>query len=45
MSELASGKRLRWYKGEGMGGPVVQNPAVQAALNPIESYVRAVGSK
>ncbi len=28
-----------------MGGSVVQNPAVQAALNPIRFYVRAVGRK
>jgi hypothetical protein len=28
-----------------MGGSVVQNPAVQAALNPIKLYVRAVGRK
>jgi len=38
-------KRLPWYKGEGMVGPVVQNPDVQVVLNPIRLYARAVGRK
>jgi hypothetical protein len=38
-------KRLAWYKGDGTGGCVVQNPDVQVALNPIKLYARAVGRK
>jgi len=38
-------KRLPWYKGEGMVGPVVQNPGVQVILNSIRLYARAVGRK
>jgi hypothetical protein len=38
----AVGKRLKWYKGEDTGDPMVQNQAIQAALNPIKLSVRAV---
>jgi hypothetical protein len=36
-------KRLPWHKGKGRVGPVVQNPDVQVALNPIRLCARAVG--
>ena len=38
-------KRLRWYKGEGMGGCEVQNPDVQADLNPIKLCVRVAAKR
>jgi len=37
---LGTEKRLTWFKGEGMGGCVVQGPTVHPVLNPIKLLVR-----